>query len=95
MQLNKDQAKPTITFINACPAIMFANNRIAKLIGLKTNETNSIGTNNKAKKKEVPAGRNKEKKFTPCKWIQYRFMPIKILKLKANVQIIWLVIVKL
>jgi hypothetical protein len=39
---------------------MFANNRIDKLTGLKTYEISSIGTNKKAKAKDVPEGKNSE-----------------------------------
>jgi len=46
-----------------CPAIILANKRIDKLIGLKIYDINSIGTNKNAKPIEVPAGKNKEKKM--------------------------------
>jgi hypothetical protein len=39
------QLNPTITFKRVWPAIMFANNRIDKLIGLNKKEINSIGIN--------------------------------------------------
>ena len=52
--------KPTITFNKVCPAIKFANSRTPKLIGLKIYDKSSIGTNNKAKPKEVFEGINKD-----------------------------------
>ena len=42
---------------------MLAKRRIDKLIGLKTNEINSIGTKRKDKATEVPGGNKIEKKF--------------------------------
>jgi hypothetical protein len=48
-----------------CPAIILANSRIDKLIGLKIYEINSIGINKKDSTTEVPEGKNKEKKLIP------------------------------
>jgi len=45
---------------------MFAKSRIDKLIGLKTNEISSIGTISNPEIKQVPAGKKREKSFTPC-----------------------------
>jgi hypothetical protein len=77
------------------PAIILANKRTDKEIGLKMYETNSIGTNKKANPKELPPGKNKFKKFDPCIFKQIIFIPIKIAKAKLKVMIKWLVIVKL
>lgn len=60
------QAKLIITFNNACPAIMFANNRTDKLIGRKRNETSSIGTSNNARTNGEPEGKKNAPIFTPC-----------------------------
>lgn len=61
------------------PAIILANNLIAKLIGLNTYEINYIGTNKKAKTTEVPLGINKAKNFNPCCLTLIIFIPIKFL----------------
>lgn len=60
-EINIIHAKEAITFNNVCPAIMLANKRTDKLIGLNKYETISIGINNNAKNKEDPAGKKIEK----------------------------------
>ena len=92
---NMLQEKPTITFNKVCPAIRFANNRTPKLIGLKTYDKSSIGTNNRAKPKEVLEGINKDNIWNLCFWIQIIFKPMKIERDKVKVTIRWLVVVKL
>jgi hypothetical protein len=57
------QENPIMTFKRLCPAIKFIKSRTPKLIGLAIYEINSIGTRSRAKKKEVFAGKNKEKVF--------------------------------
>ena len=89
------QEKPTITFNSVCPAIKLANSRTPKLIGLNIYDINSIGTNNKAKLKEVFAGIKKDNMWNLCLWIHMMFIPINIEKDKVNVTIRWLVAVKL
>lgn len=89
------QEKPTITLSNVCPAIKLANNRTPKLIGLNMYDINSIGTNNKAKPKEVFAGIKKDNMWNLCLWIQIILIPMNIEKDKVNVTIRWLVVVKL
>lgn len=66
---------------------MLANNRIDKLTGLKVYEITSIGTNSKARAKEVPEGKNNEKKAKPCLRIQIILKAMKINKAKAKVTI--------
>jgi hypothetical protein len=90
-----NQIKPAITLSNVCPAIIFANNRIDKLIGLKKKDKNSIGTSNKLNITEIPEGKKAEKNFSLCFFIESICMPIKQNKLMANVTTSWLVIVKL
>jgi len=77
------------------PAIKLANNRTPKLIGLKMYDKSSIGTNNKAKPKEVFDGINKDNIWNLCFWIQIMFIPTKIEKDNVKVIIRWLVVVKL
>ena len=89
------QEKPTITFNKLCPAIKLINNRIPKLIGLAIYDINSIGTNSKANKNVVLAGKNKEKIWKLYFLKLIMFIPIKILKDKLKVIIKWLVAVKL
>ena len=89
------QEKPTITFSSVCPAIKLANSRTPKLIGLNMYNISSIGTNNKAKPKEVFAGIKKDNMWNLCLWIQIIFIPINIEKDKVSVTIRWLVVVKL
>ena len=89
------QEKSTITFSSVWPAIKLANSRTPKLIGLNIYDISSIGTNNKAKPKEVFAGMKKDSIWNLCLWIQIMFKPIKIEKDKVNVTIRWLVVVKL
>jgi hypothetical protein len=86
---------PAITFNKAWPAIIFANSRIDKLIGLKKKDINSIGTNNNPSTTEVPLGKNNEKNWNLYFKIQITFIPINKKKLKKKVTIKWLVTVKL
>ena len=81
-----DQEKPAITFNRVCPAIILANKRTERLIGRKIYETNSIGTNKKAKPSYEPGGKNKEKTWKPCSRTHIMFIPIKVVnaKLKVN-----------
>ena len=60
------QEKPTITFSSVWPAIKLANSRTPKLIGLNIYDISSIGTNNKAKPKEVFAGMKKDRMWNLC-----------------------------
>ena len=46
-----------------------------------------MGTNKKARDKDVPEGKNNKKKFNLCALIQIILIPIKIVKLKAKVAI--------
>ena len=89
------QENPTITFKSVWPAIKFAKSRTPKLIGLKTYDRSSIGTNSKAKPKEVLEGINKDNMWNLCFCTQIIFIPTKIEKDKVNVTIRWLVVVKL
>ena len=71
------------------------NNRMPKLIGLAIYDINSMGTNNKANKKVVLAGKNNEKISILYFLKVIIFIPIKTAKDKVNVTIKWLVAVKL
>ena len=92
---NMLQEKPTITFNKLWPAIKLMNNRMPKLIGLAIYDINSMGTNNKANKKVVLAGKNNEKISILYFLKVIIFIPIKTAKDKVNVTIKWLVAVKL
>ena len=94
-RVNITKLNPIRTFIRVCPAIILANNRIPKLIGLKKYDINSTGTSKNPNKKEVLSGKNNEKKFEPCKRTEIMLIPIKIAILNAKVTTIWLVKVKL
>ena len=82
------------TFNKIWPATILQNKRTAKLIGFEIYDNNSTGTNNSAKYKEVPEGKNKVKNFIPWVLTHIIFIPKNIVKLKAKVAIIWLVTVK-
>jgi len=81
------QEKPTITFSSVCPAIRLANSRTPRLIGLNIQDISSIGTNSKAKPKEVFAGIKKENIRNLCLWIQMIFIPINMEKDRVKVTI--------
>jgi hypothetical protein len=70
------------------------NKRTPKLTGFAIYETNSIGTNTKAKKKEVFVGKNSENVLNPYFSIVMTFIPIKTENDKVNVTNKWLVDVK-
>lgn len=94
VQANRFQANPTITFNSVWPAIMFAKSRIDKLIGLKTYDNSSIGTNNNDNTTDAPDGKNNEKNLHPCMKIQ-KIVTLKNKKeLKVSVTMKWLVNVK-
>ena len=88
-------ANPAITFNKVCPAIIFANKRIDKLTGLKTYEITSIGTRSNANAKDVPDGKNNEKKAKPWVRTQTMLKAMKIKRAREKVTIKWLVNVKL
>ena len=73
------QANPATTFNNVWPAIIFANNRTDKLIGLTKYDTNSIGTKIKDNSKEEPEGKKSDNALYLCSQIQMQFIPKKVI----------------
>ena len=74
---------------------MLAPNLRPKETFLDKYEMNSINTNKGNKAKGQPAGTNKEKNSNPCFWNPKIVAPNTTVKLRANVNIKWLVDAKL
>lgn len=93
-EINVQQKEDNI-FINAWPAVILANNLIAKLKTLTEYDINSNTNNNGDNNKGVLCGKNKFINFTPLYKTPIIFKPIKNDKDKKNVTVKWLVTVKL
>ena len=87
--------KPAKIFNNIWPLKMLAPNLRPKETFLDKYEINSIKTNKGTKAKGQPAGTNNEKKFKPCFWNPNIVAPKTTVKLRAKVNIKWLVEAKL
>jgi hypothetical protein len=68
---------PIRIFNNACPDIIFANNRILKLNTFAIYDTNSIPIKNVAIINGTPLGKNKFVIFHLCLYIPIIFIPTK------------------
>ncbi len=86
--------KPVIIFKRACPDIMLANKRIAKLKILDIYEINSMIMRNRPMASGVPLGRNMLKKLLPVFWNPMKFILMKIPKVSVKIKIKELVTVK-
>ena len=70
-----------------CPAIILANNRIAKLIGLKKNDNISIGTKSNNKVIGILPGKNNNAKLNLCYTIPKILINTNNKKLTVKVEI--------
>ena len=82
-------------FNNIWPESILAANLSPNEIFLAKYEINSIKTNKGNRPKGQPAGTNKEKNSNPCFWKPNIVAPKTTVKLRANVNIKWLVDAKL
>ena len=90
-----ETTNPANTFNKVCPANILANNLTDKLIGLDKYEIISMGNNNGNIYHGKPGIIKNEKKCKRCLINPRIVTPIKTVKAKAKVTIIWLVKVKL
>jgi len=77
---------PISIFNNACPAVIFANNRILKLSGRASNDTFSMILKNGDIHKSIFAGKNKLNIFQPHLYIPTNINPINIPNDTINAQ---------
>ena len=87
--------KPAKIFNNMWPLNILAPNLRPKETFLDKYEMNSIKTSKGNKAKGQPAGTNKEKNSNTCFWNPKIVAPNTTVKLRANVNIKWLVDAKL
>lgn len=88
------QAKVAKILSKVWPAIIFANNLTDNATTRNIYEISSIGTRRGDNASGAPGGKNKLKKCIPCFFKPIIFKPIKVAIPSPNVNIIWLVTVK-
>ena len=86
---------PAKTLRRVCPASIFANKRMARLIGRDKYDIISMGIMSGHIQIGTPGGTNNEKKWIPCLASPKRVTPVKTTIAIANVTAMWLVKVKL